>query len=82
MFSGLMTRAAPPRSRTPPDLRVRAAAADVTVHGADDLVVRRVRHRLEQCGGGHDHAGGAVAALHRGLFDERLLERAGGGCCA
>jgi hypothetical protein len=57
------------------DLRVGAAQADVAVHGAEDLLVRRARRRLEQRDAGHDHPRGAVAALQRVLVDERLLER-------
>ena len=58
------------------DPRVRAAAADVAVH-ARARCRRRVGVgvRLEQRDAGHDHPRRAVAALHRVLVDERLLER-------
>ena len=35
----------------------------------------RMRHAVEQCLGGHDHAVDAVAALRRLLVDEGLLQR-------
>ena len=46
------------------DARVGAAAADVAVHAADDLVARRLGVLGQQRDRGHDHARRAVAALH------------------
>src|SRR5687767_6758451 len=57
------------------DARVRAAAAQVGCERLPDLILTRVPVRCEQRGGLHDHAVDAVAALHRLLLDEGLLQR-------
>src|SRR5688500_11797530 len=57
------------------DARVRAAAAQVAGERLPDLVVARALVGREQRGGFHDHAVDAVAALHRLLLDEGLLQR-------
>ena len=57
------------------DARVSPAAADVLVHRLDDGIVCRRGGRREQADRGHDHAGRAVAALHRFVFEERRLNR-------
>src|SRR5207253_8890667 len=58
------------------DGRVAAAAADVAIHPMGDLVVaRRGGFQLQQQAlGGHDLAGGAVAALGADVADKRLLK--------
>src|SRR6266540_236672 len=56
------------------DALVGAAAADVR-HRRVDVGVRRVRGLRQQCGGGHDLARLAVAALRHVLRDPRLLHR-------
>src|SRR5882724_7053005 len=56
------------------DAAIGAAAADDAVHGADDFVVGRVALFLEEGKSGHDHAGGAVGALHGAGVEEGLLE--------
>src|SRR5215217_4792822 len=53
---------------------MRPAAAYVAVHPANDLILCRIRLTREQRDGRHDHAGGAVAALHGVLLGERLLD--------
>jgi hypothetical protein len=55
------------------DARVGAAAAEVAVQTLDDLLRRRPRRTLEQRDRGHHHPRRAVAALHRGVIDERPL---------
>ena len=57
------------------DPSVGAAAADVAAQGTDDVFVPGIGIGLEQGQARHDHAGGAVAALHGIGFDERLLQR-------
>ena len=53
---------------------VRAAAADVTLHGRQNLRIRRVPRGVQQGDCGHDHAGSAVGALHRAFFEKGLLD--------
>src|SRR5260370_36863375 len=57
------------------DAVIGAAAADVAVHRADDFVLGGIALFLEEGEGGHDHAGGAVGALHGTGVEEGLLER-------
>src|SRR5438477_24637 len=57
------------------DPRVHATAAEVRSQGVTDRVLVRRGIAGEQCGGGDEHAAGAVAALHRVLFDEGTLYR-------
>src|SRR5688500_2990982 len=57
------------------DAHVRAAAAQIVGERLPDLGVARALVLREQVGGLHDHAVDAVAALHRLLLDEGLLQR-------
>src|SRR3954453_14065511 len=57
-----------------PNARVSAAAADVR-HGFFDIPVGRIRLVLEQCGGRHDLAALAVAALRHVQLRPGLLDR-------
>src|SRR3954462_7827731 len=57
------------------DVVVAGAAAEVALEPVADLFLARVRVAPEEVGGGHDHAGRAVAALERVVVPERLLER-------
>src|SRR5439155_26439536 len=50
-------------------------AAQVALDPSSNLFVGRRRIVLEQIDGGHDHAGGAVAALQAVLLPEALLDR-------
>ena len=59
----------------PDDLVVAGAAAEVAGDGVADLVLARLRVALQQGDGGHDHPGGADAALQPPLLDEGLLHR-------
>src|SRR5882724_1867612 len=72
------------RFRRPPDggddPAVRAAAADVPLHGALDVVVLRVLVLLEEGHGGHDHARGAVGALEGLRVEEGLLDGVEAAC--
>ena len=51
-----------------------AAATDVAVHGLDDLGPRRLGVTLGEGDGRHDVTRDAVAALHRLLIEESLLD--------
>src|SRR6185437_15638902 len=59
----------------PHDAHVRAASAQNAVQCVLDIVAAGLRVVVEQCLGRHDHAVHAIAALHRLLIDESLLER-------
>src|SRR4051794_23396399 len=54
-----------------------AAAAEITDERLAHLGFARMRRTVEQRFGGHDHAAGAIAALHRLLFNEGSLQRMG-----
>src|SRR5665213_1214188 len=54
---------------------VRAATADVPVHEPDDLSLRWIFMFSQQSHAGHDHAGGAIAALQRVVVEKGLLQR-------
>src|SRR5262245_4840965 len=56
------------------DAQMRAAAAKVVHERRLDLVLARLRIRLEERRSLHDHAVDAIAALHGLLVDERLLQ--------
>jgi len=53
--------------------RIGSATANVAVYRFNDLVVTGFRDSAEECSRCNYHAGGAVAALERTLFKERLL---------
>ena len=55
------------------DARIGAAAADVAIHQARDVLLGRVRVGLQQADRGHHHPGRAVAALEGFGVEERLL---------
>src|SRR5262249_31298788 len=55
------------------DVLVAGASAQVPLEGQSDLRVRGIRIDLEQIDDGHDHAGGAEAALQAVLLVKRLL---------
>src|ERR1700728_5289994 len=57
------------------DAEIRAAAADVAVHGGVDIRVGGMRILREQGGGGHHLSGLAVAALRDVDFLPRDLDR-------
>src|SRR5437764_8155421 len=57
------------------DAQVRAAATKVLGERSADLLLGRIACGLQERGGLHDHAVDAIAALHRLLVDERLLQR-------
>src|SRR3954449_3203589 len=57
------------------DVLVARAAADAAGDRGADLVLGRVRIRVQQPAPGHQHAGGAEAALQRVLLVEALLHR-------
>src|ERR1051326_4349191 len=57
------------------DARVGAAAADVARHSAPNLLLGRAWFLLQEPAARHDHAGDAVAALHRAHFEEGFLQR-------
>src|SRR4051794_26128176 len=57
------------------DAQVGAAAAQIVGERLLDVAVRGVAVPVEQLLGHHDHAIDAVAALHRLLVDEGLLDR-------
>src|SRR5580692_752640 len=57
------------------DARIGAAAADVAVHVADDVVAARILVGREQCRGLHDLAGLAVTALRHLQVEPGLLQR-------
>ena len=57
------------------DARVRAAAADVAIHHALDVLVGRVGVVPQQADRRHHHARRAVAALERLGFEESFLHR-------
>src|SRR5262245_5017085 len=57
------------------DVLVAGAAAEVALEAVADLVVGRIRVRLENRARGHDHAGRAVAALEAVLLPESFLHR-------
>src|SRR5262249_48138496 len=57
------------------DARVGSAAADVAFHRPGDVLGCGVRVLAEQRGAGHDHAGCAVAALHRPDLQKGFLQR-------
>src|SRR5439155_4503992 len=54
---------------------MRAAAAEIVSERLLDLVVVCMGVLIEQCFRLHDHAVDAIAALHRLLVDEGLLQR-------
>src|SRR5215471_17445219 len=54
---------------------VGAAAADVAAHGLVDVSVGRIWRAREQCGGGHDLAALAIAALRHVDLQPGLLHR-------
>ena len=56
------------------NLLVAGAAADVTAEAFADLVAAGVRIGAQRRGGGHDHAGYAIAALAGAGLDEGALE--------
>ena len=56
------------------ELRVVAAAAQMSLHAGLDIVLGRMRILAEQADDAHDHAGRAVTALHRVGLDERGLQ--------
>ncbi len=53
---------------------IRAATAEVAVHGLRDLIVAGVRSLGQQCGCGHDLSGLAIAALRDFFVDPSLLK--------
>ena len=55
------------------DLTVAGAAADISAQRGLDLIEAGLRLFIEQLCAGHEHAGDAVAALHRCVGDEGLL---------
>src|SRR3954471_21848476 len=55
------------------DVVVARAAAEVSLEGGADLLLARVGVPRQQVRRGHDHPRGAVAALQRVVFPERLL---------
>src|SRR5215210_6408381 len=57
------------------DVLVARAAADAAGDRGADLLLARVRVHVEQPARGHQHAGGAEAALERVLLVEALLHR-------
>lgn len=57
------------------DVVIARAPAQVSLEPIPDLFVGRVRVIHEQVDHGHDHPGGAVAALQRVAVPERLLDR-------
>ena len=59
------------------DLAVAGAPAEVAAQQCGDALGRRRRVLVEERLGGQQHAGGAEAALHGAVLDERLLERDG-----
>jgi hypothetical protein len=54
---------------------MRSAAAQIGRELLPDLILGRLWCAREKCGGLHDHAVDAVAALHRLLLDEGALQR-------
>ena len=56
------------------DIAVAGAAAEIAGDRFFDLLVGRITIFLQQTVGGHQHAGRAVAALHRVVFPKRLLQ--------
>src|SRR5260221_13081975 len=56
------------------DAEMGSAAAEIVRQLRFDLLFRRLRVVRQQRGGLHDHAVDAVAALHRLLVDEGLLD--------
>ncbi len=56
------------------DAGINAATADVAFHGANDFARGGIGVLPQEGDAGHDHATGAVAALHRADFHERFLE--------
>jgi hypothetical protein len=57
------------------DAQVGAAAADVAIHVMHDFIAAGVWDFVQQRHTRHDHAGGAIAALHGTRFDESVLQR-------
>src|SRR5258706_3530247 len=57
------------------DPRISPAAAHVALHGLDDLRFVWLWIFLEKRSAGYDHAGRAVAALHRAGFEKCFLKR-------
>ncbi len=56
------------------DLAVAGAAADIPAQRGLDLIEAGIGALVEQLRAGHQHARDAVAALHRSVGDEGLLE--------
>ena len=57
------------------DPRIGATAADIAVHVLDDFFARGLGVLAQEADARHDHAAGAIAALHGASLEERLLER-------
>src|SRR5580692_10931141 len=57
------------------DARIGAAAADVAVHVADDVVAARILISRKQCRGLHDLPGLAIAALRHLQVEPGFLQR-------
>ena len=57
------------------DARIGATAADIAVHVLDDLFGRGLGDLAQEADARHDHAAGAIAALHGARLEKRLLER-------
>src|SRR5882724_7917125 len=55
--------------------RICAAAADISLHGVDDLRARGSPVAAQQRYARQDHSRSAVSALHRANLEERLLQR-------
>src|SRR6185369_8155530 len=58
----------------PDDRRVAGAAAELPRDRVADLLLRRVRLAVEQCPGGHHHAGRTEAALQPVALHESTLD--------
>src|SRR5215471_9009405 len=76
LASSFRSLALPSSAHGADDVLVSGAAAEIALKPLPDLLVSGVRVVLEQVGGRHDHAGCAVAALHRVLGVERALHGA------
>src|SRR5437016_5428403 len=70
-----LSRAAARRLNSRDDVRVRAAAAQVSAHLLPHISVARPARFVEQCCRRHDLSGCAVSALEGIVLDERLLYR-------
>ena len=57
------------------DLLIPRAATEIPAQLVENLLPRRCPVLGQERAGGHQHAGGAEAALHRAPIDERLLQR-------